>query len=97
MPAQLTTGSCSCYEIRINGRLDPLWEDWFGGLDFSTAPGPNGAAVTILTGVPADQAALFGVLNRIRDLGLRLISVNPIDTLPSGIVEVNSQKGASNE
>ncbi len=65
------------YEIRVLGRINPQWKDWFGGLALVPLHSQEGHIVTVLTGVLADQAALFGVLNRIRDLGLRLISVNP--------------------
>lgn len=59
------------YEIRVEGHLDPLWADWFEGLRL--APGPDGTS--ILAGPVADQAALHGLLGRIRDLGLVLVSV----------------------
>ncbi len=63
------------YDIRIKGHLDTSWADWFDGLMFRYED--NG--VTLLTGSLPDQAALHGVLNRLRDLGVQLISVNPID------------------
>jgi hypothetical protein len=60
------------YEIRIQGHLGSSWSSWFEGLEISrTADG-----ATILTGPLPDQAALHGVLMKIRDLGLALISVN---------------------
>ena len=60
------------YEIRIEGHLESRWSSWFEGLEISrTAEG-----VTILSGTLPDQAALHGVLMKIRDLGLTLISVN---------------------
>jgi hypothetical protein len=63
------------YEIRIEGRLDRGWTTWFGGLKIT--PEPDG--VTVMAGTVADQAALHGVLARIRDLGLTLVSVRRID------------------
>lgn len=58
------------YEIRITGRLDPRWEEWFDG---STITVDNGD--TLITGRVIDQAALHGLLRRVRDLGLPLVSV----------------------
>lgn len=65
-------GDCrpSTYEIRISGRLDPRWEEWFDGL---TITADNGD--TLITGQVVDQAALHGLLRRVRDLGLPLVSL----------------------
>jgi hypothetical protein len=62
----------SIYQIRIDGLLDSSWSDWFDGLAISY----SAEDTTILTGPLPDQAALHGVLNKIRDLGLTLISVS---------------------
>ena len=62
------------YEIRIKGHLDNTWADWFEGLKISNLD--SGEAV--LFGDLPDQAALFGLLNRINSLSLVLISVNSI-------------------
>ena len=59
------------YEIVVHGHLDQDWSDWFDGLIILQKN--NGE--TLLTGPLVDQAALHGVLNKIRDLGLLLISV----------------------
>ncbi len=59
------------YEIRIEGHLADHWSDWFEGLIIHTGPGNQ----TTLTGWLADQAALFGVLAKIHNLNLVLISV----------------------
>jgi hypothetical protein len=59
------------YEIVVRGRLDPVWQDWFDGFSFEARPGDE----TRLCGRVADQAALHGLLNKIRDLGLPLLSV----------------------
>jgi hypothetical protein len=62
-----------CYEIRLQGRLDDRWSAWFDGMSIVSEPD----GVTVLRGEVADQAALHGVLVRLRDLGLPLISVVP--------------------
>jgi len=62
------------YEIRIKGHLDGRWAGWFGGLTVTLED--NGD--TLLTGPVVDQAALHGLLKKVRDLGLPLISVNQI-------------------
>jgi hypothetical protein len=59
------------YEIRVQGRLEPRWSTWFDG--FALTPGFDGT--TVLTGNVADQAALHGLLQSLRDLGLPLVSV----------------------
>ncbi len=61
------------YEFRIKGHLDGRWSDWFGGLAINLEED----GVTLLAGPIADQAALHGVIARIRDLGLPLLSVMP--------------------
>jgi hypothetical protein len=60
------------YEIKIKGHLDRYWSDWFAGLDLTHLEGDE----TLLSGSLPDQAALHGLLERIRDLNLKLISVN---------------------
>jgi hypothetical protein len=60
------------YEIRVEGELPTDWSNWFEGLDIYCGPGGD----TLLSGYVTDQAALHGVLAKIRDLNLKLISVN---------------------
>ena len=62
------------YQIRIKGHLGQQWTDWFGGLSITLQD--NGE--TLLTGPVVDQAALHGLLKRVRDLGMPLLSVNPV-------------------
>jgi hypothetical protein len=62
------------YEFRVDGILDGRWADWFGGLQVSSE-----GAQTVIAGLVADQPSLHGVLAKIRDLGLCLISVHRID------------------
>ena len=59
------------YQIRIKGHLAPHWSDWFEGLTIQLLA--NGE--TLLTGPVVDQAALYGVLRKVRDLGIPLLSV----------------------
>ena len=59
------------YEIRIKGHLDDRWATWFGGLTITALD--NGE--TLLTGLVVDQAALHGLLRKVRDLGMPLLSV----------------------
>ena len=64
----------AAYEIRITGHLGPAWSDWFTGLSVTLEESGN----TLLAG-SLDQAALHGVLRRVRDLGMPLISVTRIE------------------
>lgn len=64
------------YQIRVGGQLSDRWADWFGGL--TVTPEANGD--TFLTGTVADQAALHGLLRKVRDLGMPLISVVRVES-----------------
>ena len=63
------------YQIRIKGHLDERWSDWFDGLTITQETDGN----TLLTGPVVDQSALYGLLKKVHDLGLSLISVNKIE------------------
>ena len=63
------------YEIRVKGHLDRRWSAWFDGMTLTTA----GDGTTTMAGPVVDQAALHGLLQRLRDTGLPLISVRQLD------------------
>jgi len=65
----------ACYHICVNGRVEERWLRWFEGHEVAYLP--NEETLIVLTAV--DQPALFGVINRIRDLGLELVSVQRYD------------------
>jgi hypothetical protein len=71
-------GNVPIYEIRVKGHLDRRWSDWFDGLEVNNLE--SGEA--LLCGHVVDQAALHGVLNKVRDLGLPLLAVR--DVGPAG-------------
>jgi hypothetical protein len=77
------------YEIRIAGHLDAHWADWFDGMSITLEENGN----TILSGLVPDQPALYGILRRVRDLGLPLVSVNQI---PVSLSQQSSNKKRSN-
>jgi hypothetical protein len=62
------------YQIRLEGQLGPQWTDWFGGLTITLEEDGH----TLLTGPVLDQAALHGLLKKVRDLGMPLFSVNRV-------------------
>ena len=67
------------YEIRLKGYLDARWTDWFEGLSLTHASD----GTTMLSGPVVDQAALYGVLRKVRDLGLPLVSVIQVEPKPA--------------
>jgi hypothetical protein len=74
------SGGSARYEIRVAGVLDARWAAWFNGLQIS-----GQGDETVICGLLADQAALHGVLTKVRDLGLCLLSVRRLDTGQAGI------------
>ncbi len=69
--SKTSSSQAMVYQIRIKGHLGTQWTDWFGGLTVTLED--NGD--TLLTGPVADQAALFGLLRKVRNLGMPLLSV----------------------
>jgi hypothetical protein len=76
------------YQLRVEGRLGNQWSEWFEGLTIT--PAENGD--TLITGWVADQAALHGLLRKVRDMGLPLLSVNPLEPGADAARDL-SQKG----
>jgi hypothetical protein len=70
----MPTDEGGSYEIRLKGRLDGRWVAWFDGLSLTH----ESAGITLIHGPVVDQAALHGLLTRVRDLGLPLISVTRV-------------------
>jgi hypothetical protein len=69
----LPTSTAQNYEIRLKGHLDERWTEWFEGLSITLEEND-----TLLTGPVVDQAALHGLLRKVRDLGLLLVSINRV-------------------
>jgi hypothetical protein len=77
-------GEAKIYQIRIKGHLGRQWTEWFGGLTITL----EDDGVTLITGLVVDQAALHGLLRKVRDLGVPLLSVNHVESDES-TAEVN--------
>ncbi len=77
-----------CYQIRVQGHLDPVWSAWFDDM----AIRHNADSTTTLEGPVIDQAALYGLIGRARDLGLTLLAVLRCEpTIPDGTSTPQSQ------
>ena len=77
----LQRGQPAKYQIKIQGRHNETWSDWIADLEINIVRQDKETTITVLTGIVSDQAGLHGLLNRIRDLCIPLISVqymNPI-------------------
>jgi hypothetical protein len=77
------------YEIRLKGHLDDRWADQFENMSFTH----ESDGTTILSGPVVDQAALYGLLRKVRDLGLRLVSVIQVDPKQANGPHVNADTG----
>ena len=78
------------YEIRIKGHLENRWAHWFGGLTITLEDGGD----SLLTGPVVDQAALYGLLKKVRDSGMSLLSVNRIEPGPSTTLGTGQADGS---
>lgn len=78
------------YQIRITGQLDARWADWFEGLTITLDAGD-----TLITGPVVDQAALHGLLKRVRNLGMSLVSVSLVESGPPTLVTGRSGQVSS--
>ena len=72
---QIDPNQPTVYKIRIKGHLGSQWTDWFEGLTVTL----EDDGTTLLTGLVIDQAALHGLLKKVRDLGMPLVSVGPVE------------------
>jgi len=86
---KIDTSQPPVYEIRIEGHLDQQWTDWFDGMTITLEEDGK----TLLTGLVVDQAALHGLLKKVRDLGLPLVSVNPVKPGPSTTFPLRGLRG----
>lgn len=68
------------YHIIVEGKIDPGWSDWFGGMQVISRKEADGMLISQLSGVVADQAALRGILIRLWDLNLSLRCVQQVDS-----------------
>jgi hypothetical protein len=76
---QIKKSSRAFYEIRVEDALGDLWSGWFEGLDvYQETSKEDGQCVSVISGLISDQPALHGILARIRDLNLTLISVQKV-------------------
>jgi len=79
-------GKSMVYQIRIKGHLGHQWTAWFEGLTITLEEDGN----TLLTGPVVDQAALHGLLKRVRDLGMSLVSVSSVQPDGSDVPDIKS-------
>ena len=88
----MPTDEGGSYEIRLKGRLDARWAAWFEGLSLTH----EGDGTTVIHGLVVDQAALHGLLNKVRDLGLPLVSVTRVGPTGSDASTIEPHQGLTN-
>ena len=81
------------YEIKIRGRLDESWSEWFCGMSITRQDGSDGSPMTTLTGGVPDQTALRGILSKIWDLNLSLVSVTRLEAHSGDEAQAKSDGG----
>ncbi len=79
MSIQPESGRHSIYEIKVRGKLSESWSEYLDGISITFEMGWDGSLMTVLTGPIIDQTALHGLLNRIHDLNLTLLSVELVE------------------
>ena len=84
------------YQIKVKGVLDEKWSDWFNGMTMTFENASDGSPITTLTGA-VDQAALHGLLNKIRNLNLDLISVCRVHAVTQDDPSVKDESQAKSE
>jgi len=80
-------GATMIYQIRVKGHLDREWSGWFEGFAITLQDDGD----TLITGPVADQPALYGLLRKVRDLGIPLVSVNRLEPGGSDAPDMQSQ------
>jgi len=89
----LHQGQSAKYQIKVQGRLNEGWTDWFDNMVINFEQNTEGPTITTLTGIVQDQAALHGLLNRIRDLSILLLSVQLINPpVNKGVYNMNANQ-----
>ena len=83
----------SIYEIKIKGRLGSHWSDWFEGLTIT----PDENDTTLLTGPVIDEAALHGLLKKVRDSGLQLLLVERVESGQANAIDNEESDNSSSE
>ena len=81
------------YQIKVMGRLDDQWSDWFEGLTIT----PDENDTTLLTGPVVDDAALHGLLKKVRDSGMQLLLVKRVESGQADEVDINQLGGSPSE
>jgi hypothetical protein len=80
------------YTFELAGHLDKRWETVFDGFTISHQFAPDHKPITVMTGPMTDQAALYGLVSRLRDLGVTLISVQPAEQTARSLLDEEAQR-----